>query len=78
MHVVDGSDEAPFEQIAAVRTVLNDIDAGGVPELIVINKADIADQETINQILRREPGAVVVSAAISTTFSVGVITGVTV
>ncbi len=63
LHVVDGSDEAPFEQIAAVRTVLNDIDAGGVPELIVINKADIADQETINQILRREPGAVVVSAA---------------
>ena len=63
LHVVDGSDEAPFEQIAAVRTVLNDIDAGGVPELIVINKADIADQEMINQILRREPGAVVVSAA---------------
>ena len=63
LHVVDGSDEAPFEQIAAVRAVLNDIDAGGVPELIVINKADIADQEMINQILRREPGAVVVSAA---------------
>ncbi|MDD2817455.1 MAG: GTPase HflX [Candidatus Nanopelagicales bacterium] len=63
LHVVDGSDEAPFEQIAAVREVLNDIDAGGVPELIVINKADIADQEMINQILRREPGAVVVSAA---------------
>ncbi len=33
-----------------------------VPELIVINKADIADAETIAALLRREPHAVVVSA----------------
>jgi GTP-binding protein HflX len=59
---VDGSDEAPFEQISAVRSVLNDIGAGGVLELIVINKADIADQDVVNQILRSEPTAVVVSA----------------
>jgi GTP-binding protein HflX len=62
LHVVDGSDEAPFEQISAVRSVLNDIGAGGVLELIVINKADIADQDVVNQILRSEPTAVVVSA----------------
>jgi len=62
LHVVDGSDEAPFEQISAVRSVLNDIDAGGVLELIVINKADIADQDVVNQILRSEPTAIVVSA----------------
>ena len=62
VHVVDGSDDAPEEQISAVREVLNDIDAGQVPELIVINKADIADPETIANLLRREPGAVVVSA----------------
>ena len=62
LHVVDGSDDAPEEQIAAVREVLNEIDAGQVPELIVINKADVADPETISALLRREPHAVVVSA----------------
>ncbi len=62
LHVVDGSDDAPEEQINAVREVLNEIDAGQVPELIVINKADIADPETIANLLRREPHAVVISA----------------
>jgi GTP-binding protein HflX len=62
LHVVDGSDDAPEEQIAAVREVLNEIEAGLVPELIVINKSDIADPETIAHLLRREPHAVVVSA----------------
>ena len=62
LHVVDGSDDAPEEQIAAVREVLNEIDAGQVPELIVINKSDVADPETVAMLLRREPHAVVVSA----------------
>jgi len=62
LHVVDGSDEAPEDQISAVREVLNEIDAGGVPELIVVNKADVADPEVIARLLRREPHAVVVSA----------------
>jgi GTP-binding protein HflX len=63
VHVVDGSDDAPEEQIAAVREVLNEIGAGQVRELIVINKADIADPETIAALLSREPHSVVVSAA---------------
>jgi len=62
LHVVDGSDEAPEEQIAAVREVLNDLEVGAVPELIVINKADVADEEAIARLLRREPHAIVVSA----------------
>lgn len=62
LHVVDASDDAPDEQIAAVREVLNDIDAGHVPELIVINKADIAAPETVANLLRREPHSVVISA----------------
>jgi len=62
VHVVDGSDDAPEEQISAVREVLNEIDAGNVRELIVINKADIAEPDTIAALLRREPGAIVVSA----------------
>jgi len=62
VHVVDGSDEDPLGQIAAVREVLAQVGAEKIPEVIAINKADIADQETIEAIRRRQPGAVVVSA----------------
>ena len=62
LHVVDGADEAPEDQIAAVREVLAEIGAAQVPELIVINKADVAEADTLARLLRREPHAVVVSA----------------
>jgi GTP-binding protein HflX len=62
VHVVDASDEDPEGQINAVRLVLNDVDAGHVPELIVLNKADIADPEIVTNLLRREPHSVVISA----------------
>jgi GTP-binding protein HflX len=45
-----------------VREVFAEIDATGVPELIVINKADIADPMVIARLLAREPHSVVVSA----------------
>lgn len=61
VHVVDGSDEAPWEQIAAVRGVLAELDAADTRELLVVNKADIADPETVAELLRREPGALLVS-----------------
>ena len=61
VHVVDGSDDAPLEQIAAVREVLAEIGAQDVPEIIAINKADIAG-EHVAEVLRSEPHAVVVSA----------------
>ncbi|MCX8527468.1 MAG: GTPase HflX [Candidatus Nanopelagicales bacterium] len=62
LHVVDGADEAPEDQISAVREVLAQIGAHNVPELVVINKADIAESDTLARLLRREPHAVVVSA----------------
>lgn len=62
VHVVDGSDEAPREQILAVREVLAEIGAQDVPEIIAVNKADVADRESIADVLRSEPHAVVVSA----------------
>ncbi len=62
VHVVDGSDEVPREQIAAVREVLSQIDAGDVPEIIAINKADVAEQNVTAEVLRHEPHAVLVSA----------------
>lgn len=62
VHVVDGADSAPWEQITAVRSVLADVGGSETPELMVINKADIADPDVLAELLRREPGACVVSA----------------
>ena len=62
VHVVDGSDEAPREQIIAVREVLAEIGAQQVPEIIAINKCDVADPQAVADVLRHEPHAVVVSA----------------
>ncbi len=62
LHVVDASHPDPEGQIAAVRSVLTDVDARSVPELIVLNKADAADPFVIERLRQREPHAVVVSA----------------
>ncbi|MER7505337.1 GTPase HflX [Nonomuraea pusilla] len=63
LHVVDGSHPDPEGQLAAVREVFADIEgASDVPEIVVVNKADAADQETIDRITRRERDSIVVSA----------------
>jgi GTP-binding protein HflX len=62
LHVVDGSHADPEGQIAAVREVFAEIGADKVPELVVINKADLADPLVLSRVKAREPHAVVVSA----------------
>ncbi|MEO3884024.1 GTPase HflX [Nonomuraea sp. B5E05] len=63
LHVVDGSHPDPEGQLAAVREVLADLEgASGIREIVVINKADLADQEVVDRILRRERDSIVVSA----------------
>ena len=62
VHVVDASDEDPFGQISAVREVLNEIGAGEIPEIIAINKSDIADPMNIAAIQGSFPNAIVISA----------------
>jgi len=62
LHVVDGSSPDPAAQISAVREVLNDIDAGNVAELIVVNKTDAADPTTLAGLRQLAPEAVFVSA----------------
>jgi len=62
LHVVDGSDADPRSQIAAVRSVLAEIGAAGVPELVVLNKADAADPMVLKGLQLAEPLSVVVSA----------------
>ena len=62
VHVVDGSDPDPAGQIAAVRTVLAEIGAIEVPELLVINKIDAADPDTLTLLRSQFHGLVEVSA----------------
>jgi GTP-binding protein HflX len=62
LHVVDGSDEQPEEQVSAVREVLAEIDATKVPEIIVVNKVDAADPVTLARLRHALPGASFVSA----------------
>ena len=57
VHVVDGSHPDPFEQIRAVRLVIDEIGGKDIPEIIAINKVDIADPHVIMEILRKEPNS---------------------
>jgi len=62
LHVVDASHPDPQEQVRAVREVLAEVGAERVPELLVVNKTDAADEETLLRLKREWPGAVFVSA----------------
>jgi GTPase len=66
VHVVDGSDVNPLAQIAAVRKVISEVIADHhgdpAPELVVVNKADIASDLALAKLRRALPGAVFVSA----------------
>jgi len=62
VHVVDASDPDPDGQIDAVRTVLDQIEAGDIPELIVFNKTDITDPNIVDRLVAGHDGSVAVSA----------------
>ncbi len=65
LHVVDGADEYPMEQISAVRQVLKEIvadDAELPPELLVVNKVDAMADVAITALRAALPDAVFVSA----------------
>ena len=60
LHVVDASSPEAERQVEAVRTVLAEIEARDVPELLVANKTDVADPEAVAALA--DAGAVPVSA----------------
>jgi GTP-binding protein HflX len=62
LHVVDGSSDDPAGQIAAVREVLEEIGAAGVPELIAFNKSDAVSPQGLDRLANLYPDAVVISA----------------
>jgi GTP-binding protein HflX len=61
VHVVDGAAADPDGQIAAVRTVLDEIGASDVPELLVVNKMDVSPEAA--RLAAKIEGAVCISAA---------------
>ena len=62
VHLVDASDPDPDGQIAAVREVLFEIGATSIPELLVLNKIDVADSASLARLKTLHPDAVAVSA----------------
>ncbi|MCX4385974.1 GTPase HflX [Micromonospora peucetia] len=62
VHVVDGTHPDPEEQVRAVHEVLAEVGADRLPELLVVNKTDAADEETLLRLKRLWPDAVFVSA----------------
>jgi GTP-binding protein HflX len=62
LHVVDGSHSDPEGQISAVRGVLAEVGGDQLKEIIVVNKADAADPEVLDRLVRNEKHCLVVSA----------------
>jgi len=61
VHVVDSSSPDPEGEMAAVRKVLDEIDALGVPEILVFNKTD-RDPDAAKRLVEDHEGSVAVSA----------------
>jgi GTP-binding protein HflX len=62
LHILDGSDPAPEAQLVAVKEVLSEIGASSVTELVVINKIDIANPDTLMRLKTLLPEALLISA----------------
>jgi GTPase len=63
LHVVDGSALDAEDQVAAVHAVLREIGAADRPELLVVNKIDLADPGDVDDLIAAHASAVAVSAA---------------
>lgn len=62
LHVADASSGDLVAQVEAVRAVLREIGAGGIPEVVALNKVDLLDAQARDRVTARFPGAVPVSA----------------
>jgi GTP-binding protein HflX len=64
LHVVDAAapEERRLADMRAVDEVLEEIGAGAKPRLLVLNKADLLDDDERSEVLLRHSGAVLVSA----------------
>ncbi|MDE0134483.1 MAG: GTPase HflX [Acidimicrobiaceae bacterium] len=62
VHLVDASAAEPEMHVDVVRSVLREIGAGDVEELIAFNKYDAADSGSVRQLLERYEGSHAISA----------------
>jgi GTP-binding protein HflX len=62
VHVVDASHPDPGAQLATVRDVIGEVGARDIPEIVVFNKSDLADDDQRLLIRGLEPTGIFVSA----------------
>ena len=62
VHVVDASHPDPGAQLATVRDVIGELGARDIPEIVVFNKSDLADDDQRLLIRGLEPTGIFVSA----------------
>jgi len=63
LHVVDAGAPDAASQVDAVHRVLDEIGATTVPEVVVVNKVDVADPSSVRELLAGQADNVAVSAA---------------
>lgn len=66
VHVVDGSHPDPQGQIKTVRQVFAEVDALNIPEILVLNKVDVADPFVLEGIRQQEKNVILVSTRTGT------------
>ena len=62
LHVADAASPDLRHQIAAVRGVLAEIGAAGIPEIVALNKIDLVDPDARRSLTDRYPDALPISA----------------
>jgi GTP-binding protein HflX len=62
VHVADAAADEMESQIEAVRTVLAEIGAGGIAEVLALNKVDLVSELDRQRLALRSPDAVAISA----------------
>jgi GTP-binding protein HflX len=53
IHLVDAANPRSIQQLEAVERILNELKLGQIPRLVVFNKADLIDTESLESILRQ-------------------------
>jgi GTP-binding protein HflX len=62
LHVVDANDDAQDDHVRTVVEVLDELELGEIPRLVVYNKIDAAEPLRLRTLARRNPEAAFVSA----------------